>query len=87
MSFHSALGTLLRFAPLLHCVDKFDAQAFGLSKQEANMMDPQQRLLLSAAHDAMSSVWEVLSYAELQKETMSIDSFDQPMGSIEWRRL
>ncbi|CAM2068722.1 Acyltransferase domain-containing protein [Sulfidibacter corallicola] len=38
---------------LLHDIDAFDAEAFGLSARDALLMDPQQRLLLETAQHAL----------------------------------
>ena len=37
----------------LHCLDKFDANFFGLTSRQAHQTDPQMRLLLEAAFEAM----------------------------------
>ena len=37
----------------LHCLDKFDANFFGLTPRQANQTDPQMRLLLEAVFEAM----------------------------------
>ena len=37
----------------LHCLDKFDANFFGLTARQAHQTDPQMRLLLEAAFEAL----------------------------------
>ena len=37
----------------LHCLDKFDANFFGLTSRQAHQTDPQMRLLLEAVFEAM----------------------------------
>ncbi|WP_394845466.1 phosphopantetheine-binding protein [Pendulispora brunnea] len=42
----------------LACADSFDAEAFGISHEEAALMDPQQRLLLEVCWEALENAGE-----------------------------
>lgn len=45
----------VRAAPLLHDVDRFDANLFGYSPREAELIDPQHRLFLECAWESLES--------------------------------
>ncbi|MEM9275417.1 MAG: beta-ketoacyl synthase N-terminal-like domain-containing protein [Cyanobacteria bacterium P01_F01_bin.143] len=53
-----------RYGGLVENIDKFDADFFGISTQEAEAMDPHQRLVLECA-------WESLENAAINPQTLS----------------
>ena len=46
----------------LNCLDKFDANFFGLTPRQAHQLDPQMRLLMEAAFEAIIDAGNIIIY-------------------------